>query len=101
MKQADGTFLNSMTQTIVKELPPVAKGAILADEMGLGKTLSVIALVVDDNEKSKTTKPTLIVVPMAALSVWEVILNIYIYFGLVGLLYYFLYVCCSDKLVNM
>lgn len=46
----------------------MSRGGILADEMGLGKTLSTLSLIASDTD---TTLPTLIVCPMAVLSVWS------------------------------
>ena len=52
-----------------------ASGGILSDAMGLGKSLSMISLVVSDHCRSSTspsvTQPTLLVVPLSLLSVWE------------------------------
>jgi hypothetical protein len=68
----DGTFRDKATNTVVSQIPPPPRGGILADEMGLGKTLQVLSLIFDDIVRNPAArKPTLIVVPMAVLSVWE------------------------------
>ncbi|SZE99832.1 unnamed protein product [Blumeria hordei] len=61
----------------------ISKGGILADDMGLGKTLQSISLILknpkpDDDEsieeqnKSKSVKTTLVVAPLALIRQWEV-----------------------------
>jgi SWI/SNF-related matrix-associated actin-dependent regulator of chromatin subfamily A3 len=72
-KLSNGKWFDRLTNTqLDSPPPPPGRGGILADEMGLGKTLQVLALIVDDIARSGDVRePTLIVVPMAVLSVWE------------------------------
>lgn len=43
------------------------RGGVLSDEMGMGKTIQMIALIMDDLERS----PTLVVAPTVALMQWK------------------------------
>ena len=51
--------------------PHLASGGILSDDMGMGKTLEMIALMVSDEQKSKTLKSTLIIAPVGVMSNWK------------------------------
>jgi non-specific serine/threonine protein kinase len=53
-------------------LAELGLGACLADDMGLGKTIQVLALLLyNQQNNTKTTKPSLLIVPASLLSNWR------------------------------
>lgn len=46
-------------------------GACLADDMGLGKTVQLISYLLHLNEKTKNTKPSIIICPTSVLGNWQ------------------------------
>ncbi|KAI1378424.1 SNF2 family N-terminal domain-containing protein [Hypoxylon crocopeplum] len=71
-------YYNTVTRRSQSKLPELCLGGILADDMGLGKTLSTLTLITTStdehnrDEAGSSLPPTLIVVPLAVLSNWEV-----------------------------
>lgn len=81
VRQPTGTlFRNNVTGGYQQEPPAQFSGGILADLMGLGKTLSMISLVLSDQERASTEvsnvnierprRTTLLIVPSSLFNNW-------------------------------
>ena len=46
-------FVNNITKSVQKEMPPQFRGGLLADTMGLGKSLSILSLIANDRLPSQ------------------------------------------------
>ncbi|TFY66346.1 hypothetical protein EVG20_g4743 [Dentipellis fragilis] len=70
---AKSYYYNIATKSPQEAKPELGRGALCADSMGLGKTLTMISLILatKDDNSSKFSKSTLIVVPLSVLSNWE------------------------------
>lgn len=72
-------YIEVLTGQSVVRPPQLCRGGLLADEMGLGKTCTMLALIASDLATASVSRasdqgkrnPTLIVVPLALLQVWE------------------------------
>ncbi|KAA1471714.1 hypothetical protein DENSPDRAFT_837772 [Dentipellis sp. KUC8613] len=70
---AKSYYYNIATKSPQEAKPELGRGALCADSMGLGKTLTMISLILatKNDNSSKFSKSTLIVVPLSVLSNWE------------------------------
>ena len=59
----------------LKSLDEYGLGGILADDMGLGKTVQLLALILDNKERDKNTKPSIVVSPSSLTLNWQAEIN--------------------------